>query len=472
MGKGSFTVNLNISRRVRNVVKNETYKWTPREWTSMERWEYGFLGTLALLIIAGGAVYSKPSSLVTYLSTGLAEAAITMVEMAWVLWWALVLGFAIAGGVEAWVDSESISSVFSETNFRSLSLATFFGFASSSCSYSAIATAKNLFKKGASVGTSLGAFMFASTNLVIELGLVIYLLLGPEFLVANYVGGLILIVIMAGMLEQLPSSLVETAREHISEEDLSCPVCGMDIDSEEAVMREFDGVETYFCSTSCADSFTPEDKGATSVLEEVKSFSGWQKLARKQWSEWGMLWEDIVMGVVFASLVSAFVPTQIWTALFGFFGGWGLLVWSSFIGAVIGILTFICSVGNVPFAAIIWVNGLPFGGVFSYIYADLVVPPIVRAYNEYYGKKFGFALSGVIFVSAVVTGIITHLIFSAIGLIPPTPTGGEISGLEIELDYKAVLNGLATILFVALWWLKDVGRDKEENGSHHGEHHH
>jgi len=422
----------------------------------MNKKEYILLAILGFGIITISAILS-PQSLSEFFIESTIQSLETIITMVWITWWALVLGFGIAGGVEAWISSERIASSLQETTVMSVSKASFFGFVSSSCSYSAIATAKNLFKKGASASTSLGAFMFAATNLVIEIGFVIWVLLGWEFVIANYVGGIILIVLMSLSLRfVVPQYIIEEARESVVSETITDPVCGMDVEPNSTEHSlEHRNESYYFCSEECKNSFNP--KAATenkSVKENVTTRAGWTKLADKQWSEWAMLWDEIAIGFIFAGLIAGFVPQSLWSSIFAqeAFGMPIALIWGAIIGATIGVITFVCSVGNVPFATVLWVGGLPFGGVFSYIYADLVVPPIVDAYREYYGDKFGFILAGLMFICAIVAGIITHIIFISLGLIPD-PSSISIATNKIELDYKAYLNIFFTGVFLLLFYL-------------------
>lgn len=434
----------------------------------MDRKEYAFLALVALATISIGVVTTS-EPLGQFFVESTVSAAQTTVTMAWITWWALVVGFAIAGGVEAWTSSEAISDLFEGHGPRDIGYASLFGFVSSSCSYSAIATAKNLFKKGGSAAATLGAFMFASTNLVIEIGAVIWILLGWQFLVADFVGGFILIVLMVfGFAYVVPDDLIETARQNVSdgnEETVQDPVCGMEVDPEETeYSRKYNGQTYYFCSQSCLESFDPEEANTT-VYEQATSLSGWQSLADKQLKEWGMLWDEIAIGFIFAGLIAGFIPDQVWTSVFSgpTFGLPVYVIWTAILGAVIGVITFVCSVGNVPFATILWVNGLPFGSVLSYIYADLIVPPIVEGYREYYGSTFAAVLSGMIFVVAIITGVVIHFLFSSIGLIPPR-SSATIAEMSIELDYKAVLNVLATIIFGALYYLHRAEPAMEDHG--------
>ena len=382
-------------------------------------------------------------------------------------------GFAIAGGVEAWVSSEQISDLLEDAGPRELGYGAFFGFVSSSCSYSAVATAKNFFKQGASAAAALGAYMFAATNLVIEIGIVIWLLLGWQFLLADFLGGLLLIGLMAvGFTYLVPDEVLEEARrnavgdEEPTEQD---PVCGMEVNPEETEHTiETDGGTYYFCSESCKDSFDPEDAN-TSVRESATSVEGWRALADKQWKEWGMLWEAIAVGFVFAGILAGFVPDSAWTALFAndLLGLPAFVVWTTILGAAIGVATFVCSVGNVPFATMLWSEGPSFGGVLSYIFADLIIPPLMDAYRGYYGGPFAAVLSGMISVAAVVSGLAVYVVFAGLGLIPPH-AGTQIAEIAIELDYKGVLNVLATGLFAFLYYLHRDSTMESETGGGQG----
>jgi YHS domain-containing protein len=225
------------------------------------------------------------------------------------------------------------------------------------------------------------------------------------------------------------------------------------------------GETYYFCSESCAESFDSEEANTT-AKDSITSKQGWESLADKQWKEWSMLWEDIAVGFVFAGILAGFVPDSAWTALFAneLLGVPAFVVWTTILGAFIGVATFICSVGNVPFATVLWTEGLSFGGVLSYIFADLIIPPLMDAYRGYYGGTFAAVLSAMIFVCAVISGLVVYVVFAGLNLIPPH-AGTRIAEIAIELDYKAVLNVLATGLFAVLYYLH---RDSTMDGSASG----
>ena len=436
----------------------------------MDRGEYAILAVIAAATVGIG-IFTTTQPLRQFFVESTRQFLTTTAAMAWITWWALVIGFAIAGGVEAWTSDEKVSGLLEGHGLREIGYGSLFGFVSSSCSYSAIATAKNLFKKGGSTAATIGAFMFASTNLVIEIGAVIWILLGWQFLLADIIGGFILIGLMAlGFVYLVPDEVVEQARENVTDDTTKRdPVCGMEVDPDETDHTiDHDGQTYYFCSESCKESFDPE-AADTTIREQATSLSGWKALADKQWKEWGMLWDEIAIGFIFAGLIAGFIPEQVWTSVFSgpTFGLPVYVFWTAVVGAVIGVATFVCSVGNVPFGAVLFSNGLPFGSVLSYIYADLIVPPIMDAYREYYGTTFAAILSAMIFVSAVVTGVIIHFVFLGAGLIPPA-SSVQIAEVGIEMNYKLVLNVLATGLFITLYWLHRSATVGDEGG-HEGQ---
>ncbi|MCG1004506.1 MULTISPECIES: permease [Halobacterium] len=388
-------------------------------------------------------------------------------EMFWETWWALVLGFTIAGAVETFVSEERMSRVLGGSGLRELGLGTLFGAASSSCSFGAVATTKSLFKKGASPIASLAAFQFASTNLVIELGLVMWILLGWEFVLADYVAGLLLIVLLAAVFQYVvPGEWFAAAREHVqSAEGVRDPVCGMDVDpaSDDIVALETDSGTEYFCSESCKRTYEDEQHGE-SRHPSLATKRGWRLAAKNAVGEWQMLWTDIVAGFLVAGLIGAFVPRAWWTTLFdvGAQGSFSWVAASAIIGVTVGVVTFVCSVGNVPFAVILWSNGIAFGGVMSFIFADLIVPTITDAYRRYYGLRMAAVLFVGIFVTAVVSGITIHYVWHGLGLVPAQ---GEVGGTAPS-GYTTYLNAAFALVFLAELYLM-YGADADEAESAH-----
>lgn len=376
-------------------------------------------------------------------------------EMAWATWWALVLGFTIAGAVESFISEDRMSGALGGKGIKPVVLGTLFGAASSSCSFGAVATTKSLFKKGASPQASLGAFQFASTNLVIELGLVMWVLLGWQFVLANFVSGLILIALLVLVFRFIvPNKWFDNAREHVKEvEGTRDPNCGMEVDpdDDDTLTLETDGGDIlYFCSENCRDSYREKMQGMT-LRERLLTAKGWDNAFRNAIGEWKMLWKDILAGFIIAGLIAAFVPREWWTTLFRFGTENSLItvIESSLLGVFIGVITFVCSVGNVPFALILWKNGIAFGGVMSFIFADLIVPNITNAYRRYYGWKMAMVLFVSIFLTAATAGVIIHYLWQFVGL---APEAGQL-GDTAPSGYTIYLNGLFTLLFLVQFYL-------------------
>ena len=344
------------------------------------------------------------------------------VEMAWEVWWALVLGFAISAIVQAWVPRERIEGLMSGSDVRSIGWATGLGAASSSCSYAAIAIAKSLFQKGSSAASAL-AFQFASTNLVWELGLVLWVLIGWQFTLAEYVGGIVMIALMTVLLRLFVSPRLELqAREHARAAD-----------------------------TGHQHHMAGED---LSWGERLTSSRGWSDVAHNFRGDWQMLWKEITVGFLLAGFVAQFGN--------GFFEQMFIrhapaplpTIENVIIGPAIAVLSFVCSVGNVPLAAVLWSGGISFAGVLAFLFADLIVLPILAIYRKYYGTTFTVRITGLMFATMVIAALIVDAIFSALGLIPtgPRPTRADIFS-SIHLDYKLALNVLGVVIFAVLFWL-------------------
>jgi uncharacterized membrane protein YraQ (UPF0718 family) len=342
--------------------------------------------------------------------------------MAWEVWWALVLGFAISAIVQAWVPRERIQGLMSGSGPRPVAWATGLGAASSSCSYAAIAIGKSLFQKGASAASAL-AFQFASTNLVWELGLVLWVLIGWQFTIAEYLGGIVMIVLMTGLLRLFVSrQLEEQAREHAQEADTG--------HQHHAAGEEL------------------------SWRERLVSARAWSDVAHNFRGDWQMLWKEITIGFLLAGYIAQFGN--------GFFEHLFLrnapaplpTIENVIVGPIIAVLSFVCSVGNVPLAAVLWSGGISFAGVLAFLFADLIVLPILAIYRKYYGMRFTVRITGLMFVTMVIAALIVNGIFSALGLLPtgPRPTRADIFTAS-HVDYKLALNLLGVAIFAGLFWL-------------------
>jgi uncharacterized membrane protein YraQ (UPF0718 family)/YHS domain-containing protein len=342
--------------------------------------------------------------------------------MAWEVWWALVFGFAISAIVQAWVPRERIEKALSGSGPKPITLATGLGAASSSCSYAAIAIAKSLFQKGASAASAL-AFQFASTNLVWELGLVLWVLIGWQFTLAEYLGGLVMIALMSVLLRVFVSPRLEAqAREHSRQADTGHQHHSVD---ERMTWRE-----------------------------RLTSAPAWSDVAHNFRGDWQMLYKEITIGFLLAGFVAQ-LPNGFFNGLFlKHTGGVTGAVENVIAGPVIAVLSFVCSVGNVPLAAVLWSGGISFAGVLAFLFADLIVLPIIAIYRKYYGTAFALRLVALMFVTMVIAALITDGLFSGLGLIPtgPRPSRRDIFG-SIAVDYKLFLNLLGVAIFAALFWL-------------------
>jgi uncharacterized membrane protein YraQ (UPF0718 family)/YHS domain-containing protein len=342
--------------------------------------------------------------------------------MAWEVWWALVFGFAISGIVQAWVPRERIEKALSGSSARPLALATGLGAASSSCSYAAIAIAKSLFQKGASATAAL-AFQFASTNLVWELGLVLWVLIGWQFTLAEYVGGVVMIVLMA----VLPRAFISPRLERQARDHARHAQAGHQHRAAGEPM---------------------------SWRERLSSTSAWSDVAHNFRADWQMLWKEITIGFLLAGFIAQ-LGNGFFNSLFLKHTG-GVLadVENVLVGPIIAVLSFVCSVGNVPLAAVLWSGGISFAGVLAFLFADLIVLPIIVIYRKYYGTRYALAIVALMFVTMVLAALIVGGLFSAFGLVPTgtRPSRGDIFG-TIAVDYKLALNLLAAIAFAGLFWL-------------------
>jgi uncharacterized protein len=354
-----------------------------------------------------------------YLVQGLKQSFL----MAYAVWWALVFGFLISAIVQAWVPRSKIEASMSGSGVRPIAVATGLGAASSSCSYAAIAIGKSLFQKGASAASAL-AFQFASTNLVWELGLVLWVLIGWQFTLAEYVGGIVMIVIMTLMLRLFVSpQLEEIARRHAQD----------------------------------ADAGHQHHAAATEELtwrQRVTRAESWSDVAHNFRGDWQMLYKEIGIGFFLAGFIGL-LGNGFFNALFlTNAAGVPRTIENVILGPIVAVLSFVCSVGNVPLAAVLWSGGISFGGVIAFLFADLIVLPIIAAYRKYYGTPFALRITALMFVTMVIAALIINALFGGLGLIPTgaRPSRGDIFG-AIHLDYKLALNILGVAIFAALFWL-------------------
>ena len=342
--------------------------------------------------------------------------------MAWEVWWALAFGFLISAIVQAWVPRERVQASLSGGGVRPLALATGLGAASSSCSYAATAIAKSLFQKGASAAASL-AFQLASTNLVWELGLVLWVLIGWQFTLGEYLGGIVMVALMALLLRVFVSPHVEArAREHAT------------------------AAQTGHQHHMAGESLP--------LRKRLTSISAWSDVAHNFRGDWQMLYKEIAIGLLISGFVAQ-LGNGFFKALFITHAPAPLpLLENVVVGPLIAMLTFVCSVGNVPLAAVLWSGGISFSGVLAFVFADLVILPLIAIYRKYYGGAYTLRIVALMLVTMMLAALIIEGVFHVAGLVPTgaRPTRADIfSG--VRLNYKFVLNALGALAFVALFAL-------------------
>jgi uncharacterized membrane protein YraQ (UPF0718 family)/YHS domain-containing protein len=339
-------------------------------------------------------------------------------RMVYEVWWALVFGFATSAIVQAWVPRERIERALSGDGLAPVARATALGAASSSCSYAAVAIAKSLFQKGASASSTL-AFQFASTNLVWELGLVLWILLGWRFTLAEFLGGFALIALMAVLLRLFVSrSVEEEAREH--------------------------------ARTADTGHVHPTAASSLPLVRRLTSPEAWSDVAHNFRNDWQMLWKEIGVGFLLAGF-AGLIPNSVYSAAFLNDAPAPVrLLENVVVGPLIAVFSFVCSVGNIPLAAVLWSGGISFAGVLAFIFADLIVLPIIAIYRKYYGSRFALRIVALMFVSMVLAALAIDGLFGAAQLVPRARPDRRAVFMPIGLDYKAILNLLGVLVFGAL----------------------
>jgi uncharacterized membrane protein YraQ (UPF0718 family)/YHS domain-containing protein len=373
--------------------------------------------------------------------------------MGWQIWWALAFGFFVSAVVQAWVPRELIQSRLGEGSeraatgvdgadleaerrgrgggerarsrgrgIRQLALATALGAASSSCSYAATAIAKSLFQKGASAVNAI-AFQIASTNLVWELGFVLWVLIGWRFTLAEYVGGIVMVLLMAAMFRRvIPRTLEGQARKRARLADT--------------------GHEHHMAGEPM------------SLGRRLTSVSAWSDVAHNFRGDWQMLYREIVIGLLLSGFVAQFNPHVFHTLFLTGSPALVRVVWGALIGPVIAMLTFVCSVGNVPLAAVLWRGGGSFAGVIAFLFADLVIPPLIVIYRKYYGGRFAARLVALLLASMVGAALIVEALFGLAGLIPAAATARHTDIFTgVHANYTLILNALGVALSIGLFAL-------------------
>jgi hypothetical protein len=357
-------------------------------------------------------------------------------SMFWETLWALVLGFGLSGAVQAFVSRGQMRRVLGDHRPVTVGKAGFLGMVSSSCSYAAAALAKSLFARGADFTASM-VFMFASTNLVVELGIVLWLLLGWQFALAEFVGGAIMIALLALVLPRVTSRHdIGNARAQL-----------------ETGQDEVDGHAHHDQPSEDLDGGDPAGEAQQRPLaQRMRSRAGWSDAAGYTISDLSMLRKELLIGFLVAGFATVLVPTAVWQSLF--LTGHGF--WSSLenvvLGPLLAILAFVCSIGNVPLAAALWAGGISFGGVISFVFADLITLPLLLIYRKYYGTRLTLRLLAVFWATMSVAGLATEYLFRALGLVPPAhPKMIVMEG--VAWNHTTILNIIALAAFAVMYWL-------------------
>ena len=350
--------------------------------------------------------------------TSVGDALRVSFGMFWEILWALILGFALSGAVQAVVSKGEMRRLLPDDSPRSIAIATGLGAASSSCSYAAVALTRSIFRRGADFTAAI-AFEFASTNLVIELGIIMWLLLGWQFALAEFVGGPIMIIFMALLFRRfLSQRLVDEARAQ----------------ADRGLVGSMEGHAEMDMSVS----------GGT-LWQRLLSPTGLTATSNYFVMDWVAIWKDITGGLLIAGALAAWVPNHVWQSLFLTHHGTLGKLWGPLVGPLVAIISFVCSIGNVPLAAVLWNGGISFGGVIAFIFADLIILPILDIYRRYYGPRMTIFLLATFYTAMVSAALLVELVFSAAGLVPSTRSA-QISEASVALNYTTILN----IIFLAL----------------------
>jgi uncharacterized membrane protein YraQ (UPF0718 family) len=352
----------------------------------------------------------------------LQQAILLSVSMFWEVLWPLILGFALSGAVQAVVSHKKMAEVLGDASPKSITLASLFGVASSSCSFAAIVLARSIFRKGASF-TSAMVFEIASTNLVIELGIILIVLMGWQFMAAEFLGGIIMVILLALILRfTLTRQLVKKAR----------------IQAEKGMVGKMEGHAAMDISLE-----------GGSIISKLLSRRGLTAISHYFMMDLSGVWLDIVIGFLIAGILGAFVPEAIWQAFFFKSNPTIAFIEGPLIGPLVAMLSFVCSVGNVPLAAVLWKGGISFGGVASFIFADLITLPVLDIYRKYYGWKVMLYILGTFYVTMALAGYIVEIVFSYLNLIPTNRNVIVISE-GIHWNYTSYLNIVFLIFAVIL----------------------
>lgn len=353
--------------------------------------------------------------------------ALTMAfAMGWEIIWPLILGFALSGVIQAVVSHRQMSRLLPDDKPKTLVKASLLGAASSSCSYASVALARSIFKKGGNF-TAAMAFEMASTNLVIELGIIMVLLLGWQFTAAEFTGGPIMIALLAIIFRRfLKKRMVQEAHQQ----------------AEKGIAGRMEG-------HAAMDDMAVE--GNRTIWQKLKSPQGRTAVSHFFVMDWASIWVDIVLGLLIAGALAAWVPQHVWQSFFFVKHPLLAAVWGPLVGPLIAVISFVCSVGNVPLAAVLWNGGISFGGVVSFIFADLIIIPIVRIYAKYYGWKMAGFLFIAFYAAMALAGYVVEALFALLHLTPHF-RNAKVLDAAVSWNYTTFLNIIFLLIAAALVW--------------------
>jgi uncharacterized membrane protein YraQ (UPF0718 family) len=339
--------------------------------------------------------------------------------MFWEILWPLILGFGLSGAVQAIVSKGEMSRLLPDDSPKSLAIATGLGAASSSCSYAAVALARSIFRKGADF-TAAMAFELASTNLVVELSVILIVLMGWQFAFAEFAGGLVMVAMMAVLFRIfLSRKIIREAREQ----------------ADKGIKGSMEGHAEMDMSV--------EEGG--SLWQRLTSAEGITATSHYFVMDVLAVWKDIVVGLLLAGGLAAWVPQDFWKTFFLTSHPVAATLWGPIVGPIVSLLSFVCSVGNIPLAAVLWNGGISFGGVIAFIYADLIILPIIDIYRKYYGWKVTAFIVGIFYIAMAGAALVIEFLFNLLGLIPQH-RNFQIVETSVALNYTTVLN----VVFLAI----------------------
>jgi uncharacterized protein len=344
-------------------------------------------------------------------------------SMTWLITWALILGFTLSAMVQSLVRKSTIVRLLGDDRPRTLAVATGLGAASSSCSYAAVALARSLFRKGAGF-TAAMAFEIASTNLVIEFGVILALLMGWQFTLAEFTGGPIMIVVIAVLFRlKLRERLVRDAR----------------VQADRGIAGSMEGHAAMDMSVQRPGSFA----------SRLFSRDGYTAVSHLFVMDWAAIIRDLIIGLLATGAIAAWVPDSFWQGFFITGHPLAAKIWGPLIGPVVAIISFVCSIGNIPLAVVLWKGGISFGGVIAFIFADLIIAPILNIYRKYYGARMALFLLGTFYAAMAAAGYVVEIVFGGLGLIP-NPANAKLPDQGVAWDYTTWLNIIFLILAAAL----------------------